>query len=435
MGLLTQTTDLKSLRYGNDLYQGGSSRQPFVKFKTPSGEALVEEKFGRENLLGQTGGVDQLTRGSSLLPERIALDVERLGKFLTTSQGLEFLAKQKGLVEGQNKWFYGDDVKTWPSSYNPLSVIANAAGNPVGIHTPFVKFKSNFNAPKDNIPRQSVYNEGNTYSIGTLESPVSAYVARKELQKKDPKVLVDTITYQPLYTGSAVRQSKDLKDTVDFYITKINNDGSGNNTYIHFRSYISGLSDSYKADWGSFKYMGRGENFYYYNGFSRDISFKFVVPVLSKYEQASVYSKLNYLASLMAPDYVTVGGANQGFMRGNLVKLTIGDYITDVPGIIQGVNYTISDETSWDIAKNAEGNKANITDADADTGGYVMPKLIEVSNFSFIPIHTFIPKTVQDQFVVTGDGRYVDAPFISFGKKDGSNTSAGGYGYTNLTPR
>ena len=59
MGLLTQTTDLKSLRYGNDLYQGGSSRQPFVKFKTPSGEALPEEKFGREDLLGQTGGVDQ----------------------------------------------------------------------------------------------------------------------------------------------------------------------------------------------------------------------------------------------------------------------------------------------------------------------------------------------------------------------------------------
>ena len=163
--------------------------------------------------------------------------------------------------------------------------------------------------------------------------------------------------------------------------------------------------------------MGRGENFYYYNGFSRDINFKFQIPVMSKYEQSSVYSKLNYLASLMAPDYVSTGGINQGFMRGNLVRLTLGDYLVDVPGIIQGISYTQNDEAGWDIAKNALGNPATIKDA--DTGGWVMPKIIKVSGFTFKPIHTFIPKTVNIKSITQG-GQFVDAPFINFGKKDSS---------------
>jgi hypothetical protein len=85
--------------------------------------------------------------------------------------------------------------------------------------------------------------------------------------------------------------------------------------------------------------MGRGEKFYSYNGFSRDLGFSLQVPVLSRAEQSAVYSKLNYLASLMAPDY-----SQGGFMRGNLVKITIGDYITDLPGIIRGINYDFPDE-------------------------------------------------------------------------------------------
>jgi hypothetical protein len=32
-----------------------------------------------------------------------------------------------------------------------------------------------------------------------------------------------------------------------------------------------------------------------------------------------------------------------GFMRGNLFKLTIGDYITDLPGILTGISFDIND--------------------------------------------------------------------------------------------
>jgi len=162
--------------------------------------------------------------------------------------------------------------------------------------------------------------------------------------------------------------------------------------------------------------MGRGENFYFYNGFSRDISFTFKVPVLSAFEQRSVYSKLNYLASIMAPDY-----SNGGFMRGNLIKLTIGDYLKDVPGVLTSLNYTINNDAGWDIG--SEDNKSN-----NNTGGWVMPKLIEISGFNFKPIHSFIPKTVNPDYITTGNGGFVDAPFINYGKLNSDTNNGGGYG-------
>jgi hypothetical protein len=432
MGLLSQTTDLKSLRYGKDRFDGGSSGQPFVKFRTPDGEALPVEKFGREDLIGQTGGVDQLIRGGSLIPERIVYDTERIVKFLTTQQGLTFLAKQEGLYLSQNIQLYGNDNKNWPTLYNPASLLQNVIGSAANEHFPNITYNPNYKLgkkPSERLARENLYNQGNTYQKNSVRKTAS------------PKVLVDAINYQPLFADSNPLKIQGganavLQDTVPFYITKISNDGdSTKNVHIHFRSFVSGLTDNFKAEWGSHKYMGRGENFYYYNGFSRDISFKFIVPVLSKYEQQSVYSKLNYLASLMAPDYVTTGGANQGFMRGNLVRITLGDYLINVPGIIQCITYTQNDEAGWDIARNSDGVLTRSGSADfnaTDTGGWIMPKMIEVSGFSFTPIHDFIPKTVNPEFVNTGNGTYVDAPFINFGKNPLQPQTAGGYGYRNL---
>ena len=53
-----------------------------------------------------------------------------------------------------------------------------------------------------------------------------------------------------------------------------------------------------------------------------------------------------------------------------------------------------------------------------------MPKLIEVGGFKFLPIHDFIPKTVQQSFIETGNGVNNDAPFITYGKK---GINPGGY--------
>ncbi len=346
--------------------------------------------------------VDGLYRGQGVLSRSTFQDTERISKFLITEQGLQFLAKQQALLLTQNIQQYGNDVSRY-QFINPGSYVANTALAPTGEH---IRNTFTFGL-NPSFTREATYGEMPTYK--SKREKAAALNVRN-------KGLVDSITVSPLYMSGSVNTNY-LTDTVPFYIQKINNDGSGNNTYIHFRAYISGLSDSYGADWNEIKYMGRGEKFYSYNGFSRDLGFSLQVPVLSRAEQSAVYSKLNYLASLMAPDY-----SKGGFMRGNLVKITIGDYITDLPGIIRGINYDFPDEAGWDIARTETGEK--------EPNGYIMPKLIEIKSIKFTPIHNFIPKTVSEKFVISGSGANVDAPFISFGKTGAKPNTSGGYSNT-----
>ena len=160
-----------------------------------------------------------------------------------------------------------------------------------------------------------------------------------------------------------------------------NNDPS-QKTYVHLKAYLTNFSDSHQANWDSFKYMGRGENFYRYGGYDRSISVGFRAYVHSRIELFPVYKKLNYLASVMAPDYST-----GGFMRGNIVYLTIGDYIVNTPGIMENIEYQIPQESTWELAKKDDGT------ADPFTGE--LPMLIDVS-FGFKPIHNFLPRTVTN---------------------------------------
>jgi hypothetical protein len=407
MGLLTQKTDLKSLKYGRDRFNGGSSGQPFVQIPISPANVTPSFPFGPESLIGQTGGVDQITRGGSLVPSKLSEDVQRISRFLLSNQGVTFIAKQQGLYFAEQLQLYGPDISKWKQFYNPLSPVVNTTLAPTGVHlanTFYIGKK-----PSDDIPREGKYQEGKTFKIKPTNFDSGAQNIINDR--------VDKITAKSLYSSSL---DTSLEDTVPFRIVKIDNSGNGNNIYINFRAYIEGLSDAYKAEWGTQKYMGRGENFYFYNGFDREISFKFQVPVLSKYEQKSVYSKLNYLASLCAPDY-----SQGGFMRGNIIKLTIGDYLIDVPGIFSGITYAVNDDAGWDIARDNKGQlitgSSGLNDPNSDTAGWIMPRLIDISGFSFKPIHNFIPKT-------SDPSKNYETPFINYGVTYGNNTNnPGGY--------
>jgi hypothetical protein len=408
MGLVTILTQPESFQFYRGKGYAYGPREVSLDAGTPNNNGVMGNGATTKPLIitplpsidspqtSQTS-IDSLTRGQGLSVNSITKDTERISKFLKSSQGFNFLQKEATLLLKQDIEQYGFDVTKY-RSINPSSYVSNTTLAPIGNRSPNI-FTFGLNP---SFTREAIYGE-----IPTYPNRAAKTAGLNALSKG----LYDTITASPMYQSSTANPDY-LKDTVPFYIQKINNDGSGNNTYIHFRAYIDGLSDNYGADWTENKYMGRGEKFYSYHGFSRDISFGFSVPVLSRPEQSSVYSKLNYLASIMAPDY-TEGG----FMRGNLVKITIGDYITDLPGIIKGVNYGIDEEAGWDIARNERGEK--------EDDAYIMPKLIKISGIQFQPIHNFIPRTVSSKFITDKDGKYVDAPFITFGKKDGN--SAGGY--------
>jgi hypothetical protein len=227
----------------------------------------------------------------------------------------------------------------------------------------------------------------------------------------------DEVNYSPIYSSDTPDPILSDKDIIPFHIAVINLDNPTKNNYIHFRAYVNGFKDDYQADWATFKYTGRGENFYTYNGFARSIGFNFTVVATSRIEQKNMYLKLNYLASLLAPNYSSFsGGGNQtfntGFMRGNIVKITLGDYLVNQPGIIQGFSFDIPDEYSWDIGRDEEGKRTQDTNL-----SLALPQGIVVSGFKFVPIQTFLPKTLNQEWIngKNPNTSIFDAPFINMG--------------------
>jgi hypothetical protein len=166
----------------------------------------------------------------------------------------------------------------------------------------------------------------------------------------------DKVNMIPLYTDATnpfenTKYKDQARDLIKFAFEVLDNDDSlsdpknPNTTKVHFRAFLTNFSDNHSADWNGQRYMGRGENFYTYQGFQREVSFQFKVAAQSKQEMMPLYQKLNYIVSSLYPDYQK----GTGFMRGNLHKLTIGEYFYRTPGIITSMNISVDDNYPWEI--------------------------------------------------------------------------------------
>jgi hypothetical protein len=217
---------------------------------------------------------------------------------------------------------------------------------------------------------------------------------------------LDKINSLRLYKSGVVTSNTDKNDLVKFRIGIIQNDDPSEKIFIHFRAFLDSMADNYSANWGSENLMGRGEKFYRYNGFDRNISLGWTVVAQSKDELIPMYQKLNYLASTLAPDY----SKSLGYMRGNLATLTVGGYLYEQPGIITSLNYDVPQESPWEIAiptkTGADANNNILSDKSVKE----MPHMIRVTGFNFIPIHDFTPRTQQNKFDNKGK-------LTSFGKE------------------
>lgn len=163
---------------------------------------------------------------------------------------------------------------------------------------------------------------------------------------------------------------KDSQDLIKFLFECVSNDKPDESIALFFRANISSISDTNTAAYNPFKYMGRGENFYTYQGFDRSISFSFKIAIGSWSELDTTYSKLNHLMSQVYPDY----SPNTNYMRASLIKLTIGDYLYRVPGFLDSVNVTIDQASTWEIDDR-----------------YQLPHFVDVS-ISFKPILAQLPQ-------------------------------------------
>jgi hypothetical protein len=199
-----------------------------------------------------------------------------------------------------------------------------------------------------------------------------------------PSALINNIpkskTYNEIYNSRVAAGTKaydkrqygiDYDSLIPFNITVVDPRFPSTGDRINFKAYIDTLSDSYSADWASQVYMGRGEKFYKYNTFSRDISLGFTIVAENKEFLDAMYIKLNLLAASLAPTYTSAG-----YMAGNLHRLTIGNYVVGQYGIMTSLTYDIMEESPWEI-----------------TPGSQLPYYIKVSGIKFIPIHNWRPES------------------------------------------
>lgn len=219
--------------------------------------------------------------------------------------------------------------------------------------------------------------------------------ARNSYISYGTRVGEDSLNLQgPFYYNGASGQtpwsneSAYTEDMIKFAFECLDNNNTAQDAALVFRAFLEGaINDSNTAEYNSFKYLGRGETFRTYQGFDRSISFSFKMFAQSRQEMLPMYQKLNQLISQVYPDY----SPGYNLMRGNVVKLTIGDYLYRVPGFLENVNVTIDNgNTPWEIVL------AELPEADVRQ----LPHMVTVQ-CTFKPIMDILPRKQDyaNQFV------------------------------------
>lgn len=188
----------------------------------------------------------------------------------------------------------------------------------------------------------------------------------------------------PIYgTGNNIRNAPSDLIKFNFEVLK---PGEQDSAFIHLRAFLDAFDDNYAGTWSPLNYIGRGEQFHTYQNFTRNLNISFKTAVATKTELKPVYQKLVYLASTTAPTY-----SETGLMRGTVVRLNIGDYLSDTPGFITNVTYGWEPRYPFEIAM---GNKLERGLGARNTDRIVqeLPHVLNCS-LSFTPIHTFTPQT------------------------------------------
>ena len=275
--------------------------------------------------------------------------------------------------------------------------------------------------------RRTIDNEEGTSRInmrspGAKGNVIDYSQGKLSLVTGEPLGAADQINALPIYKSSTVIADPIKNDLVKFRIAAIDNNDPSSKEFIHFRAFIDSFSDSYNANWSSQKYMGRGEPFYKYDSFSRDINLSFTVAAQSREEMMIMYKKLNFLASNLAPDYT-----DAGYMAGPLMQLTLGGWCYELPGFIKSITLDVPQESPWEIGI------PNLDNTEKEFGGIKfrdskvkeMPMICKVSGFSFTPIHNFRPAKQKNTFQGKGENKtiikYGDERFVQLDDGGGNN--------------
>ena len=358
-----------------------------ITFQNPTATRTTYVQIKRSpSISSQEGEILQYAGGPQSL---LGVGKTTIQRYSNTSEGLDF--RKNPNFEGRYYVLNSTQISNTPTSKDNTQISDFRED---------LLSKQDAGLKKNILSKSPIYLNGsnrieNRYKLGDPGRRDKNIVNYVSGSLADGKYLpLDEITSYNLYKS---KEADKINDLVNFRIGIIDNNLPDEKVYIHFRAFLDSMDDNYSAEWNDFKYMGRGENFYRYNGFSRTINLSWTVAAQSKQELIPMYQKLNFLASSLAPDY----SAN-GYMRGNLATLTVGGYLHEQPGIIKSINYSVPQESPWEIGIDNIGVGSVNNGIDGKVNQ--LPHMIKVTGFQFVPIHTFVPKLQKNEYLMDESG-------------------------------
>ena len=158
------------------------------------------------------------------------------------------------------------------------------------------------------------------------------------LDKASGRITKDFIQFH--FTGPSMHAGSDVADEV-----------------IVFRAILTSLTDSFNPSWSPVNFIGRADPSYNYSSFARDINLDFTVYATDRDELKPIWRKLNALAGYTAPTY----DGSSIALKGNYLRLTVGDIFKHQPIIINSLYYTMQDsETTWETNVLEEGDMMEV---------------------------------------------------------------------------
>lgn len=377
---------------------------------------------------------DKRTFGREFPIQRSINDVERIGKFLTSSAGLLFIAKQNFL--GLNsKVVYNDNSlglekkagnQRFKNLYNPLSTMGSLVRllggqvpnvglgflldreDPMSIGSLFKsstygEFVRNTVINGGPGPQENEFSEpqGGLTGLGNVLKSAFLGNVPKDLPKTGDKMTLskmvsrDAIEYRDMLTNT-IPDVISEKAGLPFYFKDLRD-----NTYIFFRAYLENITENISPSWASENYIGRSEPTYIYERAERDISFSLKLFATTKDELDIIYKKMNRLTSMCYPQYkediffadekqdeetdelTRIKGTGKIRMKPPLVKFRMGDLYgsenKEMTGFIKSISNSIPENSPWETES-----------------GEKVPKFIMLS-IGFQVIHNKVPE-LGDKF-------------------------------------
>jgi len=364
---------------------------------------LLNKKIGnpRDNLnIGDAGSVGGLLSNLSNVTSFLSSPSSffEVNTISATSQGISLFDSQKLLnyLGGPNAGKNGlktnirrteFTVGSVSSPFNNIQSVLNKSNTVVSNSLTSLNLNNFLGASKKfNISRLDLGISLEGGYVGFSAPEANPKILNPEVGKEPKKptitysagsnISVDKFNKQTTKTlnTSNLQESPDLESEqlIKFNLNLINADDPGQNQYLFFQAYIDSFSDQVGAEYDPYNYVGRGYPLYKYKGFSRSIGLSFTIVAQTPNQLLHIYKKLNQLQQHLAPNY-----SNNGYLRGNFVKLTFGDYLNNVPGILKGFSLTPIFEAGFDIGGDLNSGL---------TSGLQLPKAVKIDGFDFIPI-------------------------------------------------